>query len=361
MTRLFANIMICLLPILYCMGCVGTIHDTRQDDDKGRLAHVTDSVRSIIEGPRGALIDKYQKRAVEYEKAGEVQRALACWRVVSSLDSENLEATKKVLILKDFSREKAEIHFKQGVALYNQKSFKAAQREFLIVLFYDPEQKKALHYLKNEITIKASAVYEVQNGDTLASIAKKKYNDPSRAFLIAYFNDMAVDKKPVPGSLLEIPVVDVSVLQHLPDFGPELKKARAYFIQKKYRKVLAVVEKILKMDNANKQALDLKNAAYYELAESYRRQRKYVEALKMYKKVNSGYKGVKKDIVAMRGHLKEQAEKLYLTGVNHYVNEEFAEAIEYWQKTLVLDPGHPKAGKDIENAKRLLKKLKEVD
>jgi len=357
MIRLSENILRFLLIMLFCVGCAGM----RADADKGRLANVSDSVRNIFEGQRGVLSDKYQKRAVEYEKAGEVQRALACWRLVSSLDSENLEATKKVLILKAFSREKAEIHFEQGMAFYNQKSFKAAQREYLLTLFYDPEQKRALHYLKNEITVKVSSVYEVQKGDTLASIAKKKYNDPSKAFLVAFFNDMATDKKPVPGSLLEIPVVDVSVLQHPLDIGIELKKARAYFTQKKYRKVLAVVDKILKRDKTNKHAADLKNAAYYELAESLRRQKNYVGALKMYKKVGPDYKGVQKDIVELNGLLKEQAEKYYLTGVNHYVNEEFAEAVEYWQKTLTLNPDHPKAKKDIENALRLLKKLKEVE
>lgn len=361
MPRRSANILRCFLIIVCCVGCAGKSSDTRQSDTKGRLADVKDSVRDMIEGPRGLLIEKYQKRAVEYEKAGELQRALACWRVVSSFDSQNLKATEKVLILKEFGREKAKKHFKQGMAYYNRKSFKAAQREFLIVLFYDPEHKKALHYLKNEITAKASDVYEVQAGDTLASIAKNKYNDPSKAFLIAYFNDLAADKKPVPGSLLEIPVVDVRVLRQSPDFKAELKRARAYFIQRKYPKVLAIVDKILKVDSGNKEALALKDAAYYELAERSRKKRKYVEALRMYKKVSPGYKGVQKDIAALQGLLKERAEKYYLTGVNHYVNEEFAKAIEYWQKTLTLNPDHPKAKKDIQNARRLLKKLKEVE
>lgn len=361
MSHLFVNILRFLFILTFCTGCAGMSSDTRQGDDKGRLADVKDSVRNILEGPRGQLIDKYQKRAVEYEKAGEVQRALACWRVVSSLDSENLKATEKVLILREFSRAKAKKHFNQGMAFYNRKSFKAAQREFLIVLFYDPKHKKALHYLKNEITIKASDVYEVQKGDTLSSIAKNKYNDPSKAFVIAYFNDLAADKKPVPGSLLEIPVVDVTVLRQAPDFRADIKRARAYFIQRKYRKVLAIVNRILKIDSDNKEALDLKDAAFYELAENLRRQKKYVEALKMYKKVSPGYKGVQKDIAALRGLLKKQAEKYYLTGVNHYVNEEFGKAIEYWQKTLVVAPDHPKAKKDIENARRLLKKLNEVD
>ena len=97
-----------LFIIMCCAGCAGMSSDTRQGDDKGRLADVKDSVRTMFEGPRGLLIEKYQKMAVEYEKAGEIQWALACWRVVSSLDSENLKATEKVLILKEFSREKAE-------------------------------------------------------------------------------------------------------------------------------------------------------------------------------------------------------------------------------------------------------------
>jgi hypothetical protein len=56
--------------------------------------------------------------------------------------------------------------------------------------------------------------------------------------------------------------------------------------------------------------------------------------------------------------MKSQAEAHYRNGVKHFINEDLELAIEDWKHALELNPDHPKARQDIENAERLLEKLK---
>ena len=59
---------------------------------------------------------------------------------------------------------------------------------------------------------------------------------------------------------------------------------------------------------------------------------------------------IRADPIGKKGAL-TWAELRYLSG----------QAIESWEKTLLQNARHPKARQDIEKARRLLKKLKEVD
>ena len=62
-----------------------------------------------------------------------------------------------------------------------------------------------------------------------------------------------------------------------------------------------------------------------------------------------------------RARTKSQAETLYRDGVKQFINEDLEKAITTWKKVLELNPEHPKARQDMENAERLLEKLKALD
>ncbi len=57
---------------------------------------------------------------------------------------------------------------------------------------------------------------------------------------------------------------------------------------------------------------------------------------------------------------KQLANSHYIKGVKYFTDEELDKAIKEWEETLDLDPNHPKAKKDIENARSLLQRLKEI-
>ncbi|MEJ2039813.1 MAG: tetratricopeptide repeat protein, partial [Desulfosarcinaceae bacterium] len=62
-----------------------------------------------------------------------------------------------------------------------------------------------------------------------------------------------------------------------------------------------------------------------------------------------------------RGKINARAEMLYRRGVKHFLNEELELAIKDWKETLKLNPNHPKAAQDIENAERLLQKWRGLE
>lgn len=339
------------------VGCAGVSDFFRGEINAENImaAAVGDNSQDV------SLSEKFQKRAIEYEKRGEMKSALVCWQVVSSLNPANRYFTDKVIRLKNDYRRLAQQHFTQGEKYYQKQSYQAAQREFLIALRYNPDHEAALDYLKNKMTYGITTRYSIQKGDSLVKIAKTAYKDPAKYFLIAVYNDLDVDKTLVSGKKLELPVLEASLTQPLVDVPNELKEARKAFINKEFEKVLLISDKILAADESNTEAADLKNAALYQLADGLRQQQNYLESLKMYKKVDPRYKGVEKDINEVKALLKKQAEENYRIGVNYFVNEEFDLAIKYWEITLSQDPDHPKAKEDIEKARQLLKKLKEVD
>ncbi len=57
---------------------------------------------------------------------------------------------------------------------------------------------------------------------------------------------------------------------------------------------------------------------------------------------------------------RQLAEVHYINGIKYFTEEKLDKAIQEWEETLKLNPQHPKAKGDMENAVRLLQKLKEI-
>jgi tetratricopeptide (TPR) repeat protein len=228
-------------------------------------------------------------------------------------------------------------------------------------LRYNPDHPEALNYLKNKMSPATSRLYRVQKGDSLLSIAADVYRDPNKSYLIAVYNELDVDQPLAAGTNLKLPGLEPDLALPLVDISRELTNARRLFLNQAHEKVLQSTALVLSIDPSNIEAADLKNAALYQIAAGLQQQHRYLEALATLKKLDPRYKGVQKDIAAVKAQIKKEAEENYRLGVNFFVNEEIGKAIETWEKTLILDPQHPKARQDIEKARRLLKKLKEVD
>ena len=76
----------------------------------------------------------------------------------------------------------------------------------------------------------------------------------------------------------------------------DLKKASNLLEEKQYEEVLNIAGEVLKYDHLNKNAADLKNAAYYQMAKQLSREEKYPEAINTFKKVDPKYKDIKQAI-----------------------------------------------------------------
>ena len=343
-----------------------------------------------------ALAERYRVKALKYENAEEYQKALLAWEVVKGLKPKDREANTRIAKLREEFQKKADRHFSEGVNLYRRRYLDKARKEFLIALRYAPDHSEALQYLKQTPPGLDFKTYTVAQGDSLKKIAKKFYGDSKQGFLIAYFNDLGAQDKLAPGTTLELPILDVRLkrrLAGLPIYRPqpvtsgatsasttptepteptepaepaeievdvegELNKAKELFQARKYSAAIPIAEKILEADPGNAEAAKLRDDAAFRIGKDLSRQKKYVEALQMYNKVSSGYPGLDQAISSVKTIMDKQAEVHYRRGVKYYVNEKLVEAIKEWTQTLKFNPAHPKAIKDIENARSLLEKLK---
>ncbi len=324
----------------------------------------------VEKDPYSQFPEYYRRKAMEYEKQGELKKALYRWQIVASFIPNDEEAVKRVTELKGQLQRSADEHFRKGLSYYQKNLFLEARKEFLLTLYEQPEHKEALNYLKNKLLGDEYKSYEVKKGDTLKDIAQKYYNDPQKDFFIAYFNDLGKDPRLIPKTILKIPVLESSSpklpldKKELPmdekgmavDTKEMLNRAKVSHRTREYHEVASLTQKILEYDPADKEAKDLLNDSFYQLGKRLSSGKRYHEALAMFNRVEPGYKDVREVIVSTK---KQLADIHYIKGVKYFTEEELEKAIKEWDEVLLLDPNHPKAKKDIENARGLLKKLKE--
>jgi tetratricopeptide (TPR) repeat protein len=256
----------------------------------------------------------YLEKALEYEKNDELQSALFYMQIAGTLNPDSTKIPEKIASLKSTIDQKARQHFTKGVKFCKKRRFKDARRQFLTTLRYAPVHKEALNYLKNRLHSKEYLNYKVKEKETLKDISKKFYKDPSKDFLIAYFNNLKTGKEPVSGTILELPILGSEFTRPPIDILIELIKAENLLKEKKCQEALDIAEKILEYDHWNKKASDLKNSAYYQIGIELSGQKKYPEAIKMFKKVTPEYQGVKeaiqqvinKELIKAKNLLKEK-------------------------------------------------------
>ncbi len=310
---------------------------------------------------RSPAAGQLRQLAREAERRGELRTALLYWKAAGNLAPADQQAANQVVVLETICKRLAEHHYQNGLRFYRRDEMAHARYELLQVLRYDPDQAQALNLIKSITSKRVTSFYLVQPGDTLAKIAKTHYQDPAKDCLITYFNHLKPRTELDPGTLIELPLLEDMQLQPLVDVDKQLRQAKLLYDRGQYEKVRAVTEKILREDPTNQQALDLKNSATFRIAERLRRAESYLDALSMYKAVDPSYPGVQEAMADVTEILRRKAETFYLMGVGYFVSEELEFAIESWEKALILNPDHPKAESDIQNARRLLEKLKQVN
>lgn len=393
----------------------------------------------------------YRKKAIEHERNGELPEALTAWKVVARLDPENPDIPKIIQTLnRGISRTVGE-HYRNAVTLYNKGDYAGAQRALLIVLRLSPRHKDARDVLKRCLYPKEPSQYKVKRGDSYTKIATKIYNDPTKAYIIAYYNDLNPNNPLLAGKVILLPTLDAKYMVPRADIKSMITRAQHAFDQKLYDKTLTLTSKIIEEVPGHQQARDLCDQAHFQKGLALIENKDYLEAIGELKKIGPSFQGRDEAINNARKHIQKQAveEKLavakslmqqqsyagvinvaeeilsqnpdhgaaqyyynaasyaiarelienqhdeialrylqaiqqpfedtdqlmtqakgrlhakaetyYRKGVKHFLNEELELAIEAWRQTLDLNPDHPKAAQDIENAMRLLDKWRGLE
>jgi len=307
-----------------------------------------------------AFPKKYRKLASEYERLGELRRALICWQIVDSFKPDN-EVSARINILRAKTLTMADQHFSKGVEYLRNSEPQRARREFLKALNYDPDHEQALDHLRHELRQPHFLVYETKEHDSLKKIAEEKYGDFAKDYIVAYFNDIDSSTKLKPGVILKLPFIEVPLTAEPTHTEDMLDMAQALFKTRQYQKALFIAKDILTYDPTNNDANDLLNASYYQLGRELIRQKRYLKALRLFEGLDSNYRNVSEIKKLLRKNLYDKAEAHYKKGITYFLGGELDRAIEEWQEALRLNPAHPRAKRDLEKAQRLSNNLRRFE
>ncbi|MEW5909079.1 MAG: hypothetical protein AB1659_04695 [Thermodesulfobacteriota bacterium] len=352
--------------------------------------------KATLEKPQENLL---RGTALDQERQGKLRIALHLWESLAYYTPDDPESRQKLLELKGKIREKVDFHLTRGRTYYFHSSVRDARREFLRVLFYDPDNLEALDYVKNRLHGEDYLVHEVKTGESFQTLSDLYYQDPQKEFVIAAYNDMKPEESLESGKKVKIPVIVVSAPDPLAASAPgsgknakpgalpkkdpsakpleepqeltamitdydkgiktgrSLSEAKQLMDKKRYPEAISVAEEILEQDDENSRAKQIINESNYRMGKGFAEGKNYWDAIKYFSRVDPEYQDV--------GRLKTDVElKLaeihYNEGIKYFVNEKLEKAIEEWKMTLALNPGHQKARSDMENAAGILKKLKEI-
>lgn len=404
-----------------------------------------------LQGAVSSPVDDYARMASDFESRGHPRQSLLAWRVVAELDKKNAEAAKAIARIERYLTQTARKHYRQGLKDYNAGDYRNAFRNFMITLRHQPHHEKARHYLKIRLQNKEQATYQVQPGDSYIRIASTIYHDASKAYMIAYFNDMNPRAPLMIGTTLMLPSFEPNYMKPSSNIKVLLDEAQDAFEKKRYTRVFAITQKIQEEIPGHTKARRLADAAHFHEGERLLKKKRYLAAVEQFKQISDAYKGrdhaiaqarakIKRlavdqklkeaqdhlrssnwqsainaaeeilandpgntqarilfsnagynlgkqmlehgktaqaadllsridpayedtgDLLSLaRARMRAEAETHYRDGVKHFINEDLESAIEDWKQALELNPEHPKARQDIENAQRLLDKLRTLE
>jgi tetratricopeptide (TPR) repeat protein len=318
-----------------------------------------------------ATAQKHKEQAQFFESSGDLHKALVCLTVAADLRPEDKESAKKIAELRERIRNETERHFKMGLDYYQQGSIKAARKELLIVLNYDPNHELALEYLKNRFSPELKG-YQVKPGDTLRTIALEQYNDAEMDFLLTDLNALRPDEELSPGTELKIVRVEpprfkrpeaadptVADYQNIGSLVGEKRTDQVPQLcnGKRPEECVRLAIDVLMEDPANMEARDLLNSSLYAISEDLITEQRYYNALETLRKIDKSYRDVQNKITTLEKKVRKTSEEHYQNGVKCFMKEDFSGALLEWEKALVLNPGHEKAKRGVKNAARKLGKL----
>jgi tetratricopeptide (TPR) repeat protein len=304
-----------------------------------------------------AVAKQCAKRGQDYEREGDLAKAVYFWQIVARLAPGDRKLADKIQTLRERIRVKAQEHYAKGVQYFAHHDLDQARKEFLSVLLYDPDHEQALAYVKRELVEKDYALYRTKPGDTPETVAEGQYGDQDMAFVVAYFNDLNEQGDLAAGSTLKLPIIAGGNHQGPPHHEEMLAMARALYGAGQYRQSIPLAKGVLTQDPTNKEAAELCRASTYEAGRNLLREKRYLEALQAFKGLPPKYRDVGEIVRILKKNLQKQAEDHYRQGVAYYAAGELGKAIAEWGETLRLNPAHAKARQDLEKATRLRDQL----
>ena len=343
--------------------------------------------RKVEESPEARLEKILLERALEYERKNQPHKALQSYEAALAV----LVAKKEGL--EDSLRKNAEKHYRRGLELQDQGKYGKARHEFLTALRLRPDFPEVVELLKplQPKPHTRYVVHRVEEGEFLATIAQKYYNDKSKFGIIARFNDLEDAAKLYAGMKLRIPEIegvsfspaagaqtvistsdeqaDEKIAAETITRDQEMGYDQAAIYQEQgvslleegqYLAALHEFQKVLNTDPTRKQVREYMAWAHYRQGEVLFNHAEYLEARAQFQKALS----YDEDWTACKEYVKRSEDAYkevhYLKGIQYFEEEKLREAIEEWQVVNDMDPDYKQVQNYLQRARKLLEKVQEL-
>ena len=326
---------------------------------------------------RHTLAEAQRANAEALERDGALRAALDAITVALTVEPDDRGLRESKARLQARIEQSVAEQTNAARAALSRKAYLEARRHFLAVLALDPANATAFDGLRNEVKEVRFVTHTIRQGDSLGSIAQRYYGDRSRSEVIWEMNQLPRNPRLAVGASLRVPEIPgVPFLltpreggptepsrtprdDIAPQVDPLLADARDALERKAFNEALADVDRVLAGNPRNTEGAELKKSILYSLGKTRLGEKKYDEsyqALNQLARIAPRYEDA--------GELARQArtglvQQRYNEGLRLYREEKLEQAIMQWKAVLELDPRHPNARKNIEQAEAILKKLDE--
>ena len=333
--------------------------------------------------PREELVSAHRQRARMLERDGQLRAALIEWKVARVIDPEDAEARTEQTKLEARIQRRVTERLGEARAATARGSHIEARRKLLSVLALDPENAAAIALLRTGREVDF-VTHTVRTGDTLGAIAERYYGDRSRSEVIWETNRLPPGRPLVVGSTLKIPEIPglpfaasgakavtaatpsslprptgdrAGTTEEPPEVNPMLADIRDAIERKDYAVALADIDRYIALNPGDSEPVELKKLTLYRQGYALLEQKNY----------DDGYKTLRQlarlqpdylDITSLVQQARRQViDHHYQEGIRHFREERLQESISQWRIVLDMDPQHPNARRNIEQAERLLEAL----
>jgi len=342
---------------------------------------------AVQQGPRQSAYESLaapqRSRAEALTSEGELRGALQAWKVVLTIDPQDPVALEQVKVLDERIKKSVADRMARGMDALKRNVHLEARGHFLAVLALDPNNKEAFDALQNQVREVRQINHIVRAGESLASIAQFYYGDRIRSEVIWENNNLPANPKLTPGMVLKIPEIPglpfgrpeaspVARPQPLtptpakPETAedglyanPALTEAKEAADRGDFVLALSTIDSFLGQNPRSSEAVDLKRTVMLQQGKSLSDQNKLADSLTVLTqlaKLNPKDNAVTSLLTNVRGRFVREH---YNQGVRLFRDEKLPEAVSEWRTVLQYEPNHEGAKRNIEQAERLLKGLKE--
>jgi tetratricopeptide (TPR) repeat protein len=340
--------------------------------------------------PRAELVAPHRDRARVLERDGQLRAALLEWRIVRTIEPDNAEARKEQARLEGRIQRRVAERLTEARASLARGAHLEARRKLLSVLAMEPDNATAAGLLRGSVREVEFVLHTVRAGDTLSALAERYYGDRSRSEVIWETNRLPPGRPLAVGSTLKIPEIpglpfmspgkpaapsmpvvalaptppaaprggaQPPASEEPPEVDPMLADIRDAIDRKDYAAALADLDRYIAMNPGDRELVELKKLTLYRQGYALLEQKSY----------DDGYKTLRQlarlqpdylDITSLVQQARRQViDHHYQEGIRHFREERLEEAVGEWRRVLDLEPQHPNARRNIEQAERLLEAL----